>query len=297
MDVLQFNALGVVPVELQVQKILDHLSHTHSAQSITIMVHGYLFNYGDKIHCPHSTLFHPNKIKDTFRTRSWPYELKPFANGNIAIGFSWPSRSRLKKAYRTAQIAASELAQLIKRIRYSNPKIRINVMAHSLGARVVFEAFHHLAPGDIKRIILLYPAEYKIPAEKALDTHLGRNAEILYVTSNENLIFEWFFSMCRLAGISAGPAFGIYEPDRFNVAKIDFTNKNLIFALRKHDICIGRKGRFTCHWSAYTRKGIFQLYAAWLFNPDRVSLFDLQKIIAECEINVPSQSSESRLPA
>ena len=103
--------------------------------------------------------------------------------------------------------------------------------------------------------------------------------------------------MCRLAGISAGPAFGIYEPDRFNVAKIDLTNKNLIFALRKHDICIGRKGRFTCHWSAYTRKGIFQLYAAWLFNPDRVSLFDLQKIIAECEINVPSQSSESRLPA
>ena len=100
MDVLQFNALGVVPVALQVQKILDHLSHSHSAQSITIMVHGYLFNYGDKIHCPHSTLFHPNKIDHRATSPNSGQRFQMMFQLNPSLNWKFNSNIYNKQMYR-----------------------------------------------------------------------------------------------------------------------------------------------------------------------------------------------------
>lgn len=278
MNVYQVNALTDVPISLQVAEVTTHLERQPPPSSIVIMIHGYKFDHRDPAHCPHATMYHPHSVATDFRTRSWPSELRKAGGDGVAIGFSWPSRGTIRQAYTTAAHAAIDLAELVKRLKQAFPDTAVQLMAHSLGVRVALEAFHQLEAYDIDRAAFLFPSEYQKPAEQAVRSALGKTVQILSIASKENYIFEQLFSCRRLAGSAAGPAFGQYQPKRPNIATLWIDQAHVIARLNDLGIGIERREKRICHWSAYTREGIFELYSKWLLTPQTLPLYALRDI-------------------
>lgn len=278
MQVFQINSLTQVPLRDQVTEITKSISSSTPPSSIVIMIHGYQFDHRQSAHCPHATMFNPNPVAWDFRTRSWPDELKAHDTQSVAIGFSWPSRGKLKDAYDTAAQAGVALADLIKQLRAAYPDVAIQLMSHSLGARVALCAFPLLQAGDVTRALFLFPSEYKQAAEQALKTDLGKSAEILCVASTENYIFEQLFYWKQLAGAQAGPPFGRYQPDQSNVVTLWIDRPDVIADLNARGIDIGPREKRICHWSAYTRRGIFNLYGRWLLVPQSLPIHIVRRI-------------------
>ena len=280
MKVARINSLSGSPLSEQIAELEAQLSLQETPSAFVIMIHGYKFDSTQRHHCPHATMFNPSAVEQDYRTLSWPDAFHMAPAGSCAIGFSWPARGRLKSVYHLAARAGVELGQLIKALRSNYPKTPIHLMAHSMGARVVLRAFHTLGAGNIERAILMFPAEYEVPSEAALNTDAGQTCEILTIASRENAFYEYLFSWMNLAGHQMGRAFGGYQPSRTNHVTVWIDRKEIIDALHSMDIQVGTRKRRLCHWSAYTRTGIFNLYARWLFHPRQLPITTLQRITA-----------------
>lgn len=278
MKVARINSLSGVPLSDQIAELGEYLSLQKKISSFVIMIHGYKFDSGDQNHCPHATMFNPDAVEQDYRTLSWPDAFHMAPADSCAIGFAWPARGKLGSVYDLAARAGAELGQLIKALRLHHPEIPIHLMAHSMGARVALRAFHLLEAGDVERAILLFPAEYQVPTEATLSTDAGKACEILTIASHENTFYEFLFSWMKLAGAQMGPAFGGYQPARSNHVTLWIDRTDIIDALNSMDIRIGHRERRLCHWSAYTRTGIFDLYARWLFHPRQLPIATLQHI-------------------
>ncbi len=101
---------------------------------VTIMVHGYKYQPGHPVHCPHASLMSPAPHAEDRRVVSWPARLG--LQDRVAISFGWQARGSIWAAHRRAALAGEALAALVREIRRLAPRRPVNVIAHSLGARV-----------------------------------------------------------------------------------------------------------------------------------------------------------------
>jgi hypothetical protein len=243
---------------------------------VIVMIHGYRYSPDDPRNDPHSEILAAHPLRRNARIVSWPRRLG-YGRGapGVAIGFGWDAGGTLWQAHDRAGQAGRALAGLIAELRGlgAGP---VSIIAHSLGARVAMSALQYLAPGDAGRIVLLAGAEFRDAARRALLTPAGRMAEVLNVTSRENALFDIGFRVLMAgANRSAGPALGAGLA-LSNCVTLRIDDAPHRDGLRRLGFPVAAKARAVCHWSAYTRPGVFRVYRAFLHRPDDLTLAGLR---------------------
>lgn len=229
---------------------------------VTVLIHGFRYAPGATGNCPHGTLYAPRPAPGGPRVVSWPRKLGLLRAGT-GIGFGWKGSGSIWTAYRAAGAAGLSLAGLVRGLRAagSGP---VDILAHSLGARVALAALANVAPGDIGRMLLLSAAEFRQPAATALATQAGRAAEVLNVTSRENDLFDGLMELLFTAGLrNLGPSLGSGIPAA-NAVTLQIDSEAHRDALSALGFPLAGPGRRICHWSGYLRPGLFPLYRAVL---------------------------------
>lgn len=270
---------AALPSEDLVSGLGAKLARLPRAAPVTILVHGYKFDPARPARDPHRSLFAFDP-RPCWKIRSWPRGLG-FADDRgetgLAIGFGWPAaaghlaslgatrRTGFAVVYDRAADYGALLAGLIALIHRLDPGRTIDILAHSLGARVVLSALPHLtqAPG---RIVLLGAAEFDTRVHEALGALRAPAAPRIYnVTARCNDIYDAMFETFaprrswsdRAIGLGLGASLPFWldlQIDRADVtAWINERGIPLTAA----------QARF-CHWSFYTRRGAFELYRAIL---------------------------------
>lgn len=238
---------------------------------ITIMVHGYKYQPGHPIHCPHTSLFastpapHP-RVDRLARIISWPQHLglRGQPGEGLGLSFGWHARGTIWRAYRQAEQAGVALADLIARLRQLDPTRQINLITHSLGARVALSALERCAHSSVQTAILLAPAEFAEHAHRVLMSEQARTTQVLCVTSRENDLYDFMLEQCVSAPSKGGRVIG-HEALRLpNLTTLQLDDPDSLTALRHLGYHVAAPTNRICHWSPYLRPGVFTLYRAVL---------------------------------
>ena len=145
---------------------------------IVVMVHGYRFSPSRPEHDPFAHIMAAARARPGRRALPWPWHLG-FGRGDpaegLAIAFGWEARGAFWRAHAEAARAGAALAGVIDTLRAALPGRPVNVIAHSLGARVTLRAMRLLPEGAMRRVVLLSPAEHRGAARRAMASPAGRN--------------------------------------------------------------------------------------------------------------------------
>ena len=275
MPILRINAIGSVP-ELAGTSgtgitLAKALLENAGRRPVLIMVHGY--RYSPK----HVHLDANNFILQDGDKEGWPHQMgygTDTADQGICIAFGWDAGGTIWRAAHEAGRAGLALAVLIRHLAHlgAGP---VNIIAHSLGARVALACLHHLAPGMINRMVMMTGAELRSTAECALQTPAGQSTQVLNVISRENDVFdclyEWLLVPLRFGARTLGA--GLDLPHCLT-AQID--NPHHLAGLRSLGFPTADGTRRMCHWSTYLRPGLFALYGAFLGPDATISFVDLR---------------------
>ncbi|AHM05603.1 hypothetical protein roselon_03345 [Roseibacterium elongatum DSM 19469] len=266
-------------------------------RAVTIMTHGYRYSPRPPETDPHTHIlsFHPRR--DCWKVVSWPRHLHLHRDGaGLGVALGWQALGQMPRVARRARRVGHALAPLIAEIHHRRPDLRINLMGHSLGARVILAAMTAAPAGSVARVILLTGAEYRTAARAAMNAPAGRTAEVLNVTSGENAPFDALF---RLAApplrphdrtLCAGvPGTAGWTDLRIDRAKVRAVMGDLGFRLRPPNTHI-------CHWSGYLRPGLFPLYRRVLAPEDQGLLAELSARLAAARIARPSSGLTWPIP-
>ncbi len=250
-----------------------------TAGPIIIMVHGYKFAPGHHRACPHRHILSLSP-RQCWKALSWPSGLGfggQTPNEGVAIAFGWQARGTLWNAYGRAAEAGRQLAELVKQIHIMAPNRPVHMIAHSLGARVVLGALSAVPAGSVGRMILLNGADYSDTAKRALTSDAGKRAEIINVTTRENDLFDFLFE--RLIRPPHRKARCLAEdfPAAPNTLHIQLDHPGTREALSRLGFHVAQDATRICHWSAYLRPGLMQVYAALLREPAHQSLPRLRR--------------------
>jgi pimeloyl-ACP methyl ester carboxylesterase len=248
------------------------------AAPIVILVHGYKFDPADPAKDPHRSLFSLADRRPCWKVRSWPHGLG-LAGGpdsGLAIGFGWPAaeahlpallsegRTGFARVYDRAAEAGADLAALLARIARPAPWRRIDIVAHSLGARVALAALPHLerAPG---RIVLLGAAEFDARALEHLAAGPARAPAIYNVTARANDIYDLMFETFAPRRSWRERAVGLGLRARLpNWLDLQLDSPAVTDWVNARGIALAPPSARLCHWSFYTRPGAFAVYRAIL---------------------------------
>lgn len=239
---------------------------------VTVMIHGYSFSPRDPANDPHRHILALAPDLPDRRIVSWPRRLHPKGDA-LCIAFGWEASGTLWRAWRQADRAGLALARMLEQVHATGRQA--DVVAHSLGARVVLSALRHLETPALRRAILIAPAEFRDVALRSLDTPAGMSVEVLNVVSRENDLFdallEWLVAPHRRG--ARAPGNGLPVPrDNWTDLQIDAPATLAALARLGHPVAPPQSR--ICHWSGYLRPGIFPLYRAVL--SDRLPLSDLR---------------------
>lgn len=250
-------------------RLRQALHASKAIRTVTVMIHGYRFcPFGDPSQNPHHHILSETPVRDCWKAVSWPRHLRLAKEGALGVALGWSAQGTLSQAYGRAGETGAALARIAQIVAELRPGLRVNVIAHSLGARVALSALPGLRAGAISRLILLSGAEYRGRAAQALASPAGRAVRVLNVTSRENLPFD--------AGFRA-----LIRPDRWEDLPLSAGMADrhggwidLRIDSPDHAARLSRMGfrlhppstRF-CHWSGYMRPGVFRLYRAMLDDP------------------------------
>lgn len=230
---------------------------------VTVMIHGFRYAPGHMISCPHRSLLAAGPVSSA-RIRSWPRRLglRGQHGEGLGLAFGWNARGTIWQAHARAAHAGRGLAALVDLIHRIDPARPVNVVAHSLGARVALRALALDAP--VSRMVLLAGAEFASTTRAALRTQAGQQAQVLNVTSRENDLFD-FAMECLVRPPEAGDRMlGHGQLALPNVATLQLDHTETLARLRKAGFPIAEPTRRVCHWSPYLRAGVFPLYRAVL---------------------------------
>ncbi|MGR3466935.1 MAG: alpha/beta hydrolase [Shimia sp.] len=249
---------------------------------IVVMIHGYKFHPDVTLHDPLGHIFSLTP-KPCFKAVSWPAALGfdgARADEGLCIPFTWPARGLIREVYRAAAVAGEAFAGLLHTIIEIAPGRRVQVIAHSMGARVFLEALRTAPARSVNRAILLSGAEYQARAEAAMDSAAGRTCAVFNVTSRENdlfdCLFEWGIRSPRRWDRALGAGLRVRRP---NWLDIQIDDPATLSALAMFGFEIGAPTARVCHWSTYIRPGVFVLYAALLRRPEVMPLATLRKVL------------------
>ena len=237
------------------------LAQSPPDQPVPILIHGFRYAPGVPGKDPHDQILSPDG-QPQHGLPSWPRHLGLREHDPTPmIAFGWQAAGTLWTARRETVRAGRALARLITDIRRISPGRRVSVMAHSLGARVLYEALAHLGPDDIWRAVLLFPATFRHETNRALATPAGQACEFVNITSGENRLFDMTHAL-MISGVQGRPL-GRNEPahhGRWINLPIDCDST--LGRLARAGFAIGPRQRRVCHWSSYLRPGVFALYRA-----------------------------------
>ncbi|MEL7184747.1 MAG: hypothetical protein AAGK57_14000, partial [Pseudomonadota bacterium] len=241
-----------------------HLAAMGKSQTVVIVTHGLRYGPGRQGSDPHATLLSaaPDGGRH-WKCRSLPRRLH-LGQGQIRAGqgiaFGWNGMGSLWRALHQARTAGLALAHLCVAIRSARPDLRISVMTHSLGARVVTEAMLRAPIPVIDRALLLTPADYRGRAARALAAPGGRLAHVVAVQTREN----WLFSTLFAAALPPWRTLA-WGPD--HARWVDFLPD------RMAQMGIAPPTTRICHWSSYLRPGLWPLYRSWMTGGAPLEMF------------------------
>ncbi len=241
------------------------------AGPVVIMVHGFKFSPGDRVHCPHIHILSTQE-SPCRKAVSWPRGLG-FGGGadeGLAIAFGWQARGTVWQAWERAAQAGRQMADIIFEIRKAAPLRPIHCMAHSMGARVALNALGRVPLGAVNRVLLLAGAEFNSAARRAMDSPGGRGAEVINVTSRENDLFD--FALERLMAPDGDTSIGRVFPNLPNSLTLQLDDTETLAALRRMGFPIAAPTHRICHWSAYLRPGVFSFYQDLMRNEAELPL-------------------------
>lgn len=282
MPILRINVVGQIP-RLAAQDTAQHTltsawSGCLGRAPVLIMVHGYGYSPSRASLNPHDHILKAGQDHPIHRAQSWPRRMgygPGTTDAGLCIAFGWEAGGSIWRANREAGVAGVALADLITQLAAQGAGA-VNILAHSLGARVALAALPNLAPGSIDRMILLTGAELRATAEVALSSPAGRQVKVLNVISRENDVFdfmyEWLLAPHQFGARALGA--GLALPQCVT-AQID--NQDHLTGLHSLGFAIGPATRRMCHWSSYLRPGLFGLYRAFLDSDTPLAFEDLRK--------------------
>ncbi|MHA3978889.1 thioesterase domain-containing protein [Halovulum sp. GXIMD14794] len=246
---------------------------------IVILIHGYKFSPNRVDADPNREIFSLSPANPCFRNTSWPAGLG-FREGGVSdglcLGFGWPAHDtdhsgpplrRFARVYEAAARAGAALAGVIETIHDLAPDRPVDLLGHSLGARVALQAARHLRRGTLGQIILMGGAEYDGVALDCLAAPGARAAQVFNVTSRQNDLFDLLFTRFapRPPGYHRPLSEGLGQHVR-QAYDLPLDSEDLAPLLRRRGVHLGPDTRRICHWSFYTRPGVLGLYSEMLRN-------------------------------
>lgn len=279
---------------------------------VVILLHGRGYRPGDPANCPHRLLYADRDSDGRSRFISWTRRLglsgpAGARHPGLAVGFGWDAAGSIWRAARAADRAAPGLARLVTLIRRALPDRPVDLLAHSLGARVALGALPLLHAGAVGRVILMAGAEFTDRAEAALASPAGRAAEVVNVISRENDLFDWMFE-AALAPLGGARALGAglgYLP---NAVDVQIDGRAARRGLARLGFRLAEPRLRVCHWSVYLRPGVFPFYRALIHRREDLTLGRLRAALAEppeprwvrlspAPLPLPSRAAGPNLPA
>jgi len=227
---------------------------------VVVMIHGWRYAPGYPRDCPHGSIMSLDPQRDPRRVISWPRHLGLDGTTGLAIALGWSAKCDPWRAHLRAGRNGAALAEIVDLVHDLSGR-RVQVIAHSMGARLALAALHRIRRGRISRMILLAAAETRGCSRAALDTAAGRQCEVVNVTTRENDIFDACFEWGIHLGLrtSIGQGLGRAHP-RWHDLWIDQPRTMQALAALGHPL--GDRPRRICHWSPYLRPGTTTLYRA-----------------------------------
>jgi hypothetical protein len=227
---------------------------------VVVMIHGWRYAPGFAQDCPHGSILSLDPPLRDRRAVSWPRHLGLDGRAALGIALAWHAKCDPWRAHLRAGRTGPALAEIARTVHGQTGR-PIQVIAHSMGARVALAALPHLLPGQIDRMILLAAAETRGRALAALDTPAGRSVEVVNVTTRENDLFDACFEWGIHLGLrtSIGQGLGCTRP---NWHDLWIDQPRTLQALANLGHPLHDPPRRICHWSPYLRPGTIALYRA-----------------------------------
>ncbi len=284
MPLLRVNATAQGPCLRGAGHLDDRLSAMLASLApgapVVVLVHGYKFSPSLSAFDPHDHILSLAPDRGGRRAMSWPRQLGFGCNRpdeGLCIAFGWEARGTIWRAWSGAEAAGQSLADLLTRIRrwHRGP---VDMLGHSLGARVCLSAVAAAPAASVGRLVLLAAAEYRATARAAMASPAGRGAEVLNITTRENDLFdalvEWIVPAPRRGDRTLGA--GLEAP---NWLDLQIDAGATIAALTELGYPIPAPARRICHWSPYLRPGLLPFYRDLLRDRRALSLPRLQNAL------------------
>ncbi|WP_425092513.1 DUF726 domain-containing protein [Tropicimonas sp. S265A] len=238
---------------------------------IVVLLHGYRYDPARQNANPHTSLYAVQPEPGLPRRQmSWLEALgfldQPDDPG-LCLAVGWSARCKLADAYDHAAQVGTALADLLNAVAALMPGHPIKLMAHSLGARVALSCLRSLKRPVVKQAILLAPAEFTAPAQRALRNPAAQATEILQISPLENWLFDALL-VRSLRHKETGTALGQRAPDAPNWISLSLGTDGELAQLAALGHRVAPRKARVCHWSAYLRGGLMEFYADLLSGKD-----------------------------
>lgn len=244
-----------------------HLLAQAGQGPVVVMIHGYKYLPGDPRHCPHLSIMAADPCRDDPRIISWPRRLglcRGKRDEGLGLSFGWRARGSIWQAHRRAHEAGTVLGALLTELHRLDPERPVQIVAHSLGARVALRALSLCPEHAVQRAVLLSAAEFCATTKAALQSPGGRSCQVLNVTSRENDLFDFLIERLIAAPCPGDRVLGHGALSLPNLATLQLDDGESLRRLRRAGYPLRPASRAVCHWSTYLRPGAFPLYRAFL---------------------------------
>lgn len=243
------------------------------AGPVIIMLHGYKYAPGHRLHCPHAKIFGMTQT-------GWPKALgfgTDRADEGLGIALGWCARASLREAHRQARALGEPLAKVIRILRRRAPERSVHLIAHSLSSEGALSCLAHLPGGAVDRLLLLTGASHRAHAAEMLRTPAGRMVEVFNMTSRENDLFDTIFERLIVGEDPVDGALGL-GIDAPNALNLQLDCPETLRVLGHLGVPVAPPDRTICHWSSYRRPGVMSLYRTLMRRPKRLPL----ALLADC---------------
>lgn len=230
---------------------------------VVALIHGFSFMPDLPGQCPHQHILSLNPSVADSKAISWPRHLGLDGQSGLALACGWPARGTVWQVHRRAALAGRALAELAALVAELSPGRRLDVLCHSMGARVALSALPHAQPGVFGRMILLAAAETRALTEAALASPAGRAVQVANVTTRENDLFDALFEWLLHGGRRTSVGQGLAKPPP-NWRDLWLDRPETLAALLQMGHPVAPPGGRVSHWSPYLRPGVFSVYRALL---------------------------------
>ncbi|MFM7446475.1 MAG: hypothetical protein ACKO2N_21720 [Tabrizicola sp.] len=238
---------------------------------VVVMIHGWRSTPGFARDCPHGSILSLDPAPADRRAVSWPRHLGLDGRQGLGIALGWNAKCDPWRAHHRAHRTGDALAEVVRSVHDLSGR-PLQIIAHSMGARVALAALPLLDPGLIDRMILLAAAETRGRTLAALATPAGQAVEVINVTTRENDLFDACFEWGIHLGLrtSIGQGLGRERP---NWHDLWIDQPRTLAGLSRLGHTLADPPRRICHWSPYLRPGTIALYRALI--DGRLSAADL----------------------